>query len=272
MQSETKMTNSTITVLFISDIVGQPGLRITESVFQEIKERYTVDFCIANGENASGGKGLDVRTVELLFDIGINVITSGNHIWAKDRFVEKMDYYNMVLRPANYPDENVGRGSTIYSLADTKIAVLNLQGRVFMQPIDCPFKTAVREIRKLKKITNCIIVDFHAEATAEKSALANYIDGKVSAVIGTHTHVQTADEQILPKKTAYITDAGMTGPVNSVIGITKDVAIKRFIYQIPIKYELADGDAQLNAVVITIDAQSGNARQIKRISLIKSEY
>ena len=267
------MSNSTITVLFVADIVGEPGIRITLNVLDDIRKQHDVNFCIANGENASGGKGLNVRTVELLLDAGIHVITSGNHIWEKEYFLKKMDEYKMVLRPANYPCENVGRGSAIFSAKNKyKIAVLNLQGRVFMNPIDCPFKTAVGEIRKLRKITKCIIVDFHAEATAEKIALAHYLDGKVSAVIGTHTHVQSADERILPQKTAYITDVGMTGPVDSVIGVKKNVAIKRLIYQTPVRYAVADGDAQFNGVVFTLDADSGCARDIKRISLTKSEY
>lgn len=267
------MPYSNITVLFIADIVGEPGIRITINVLNDIKNQHGVNFCIANGENASGGKGLNVKTVERLLDAGIHVITSGNHIWEKEYFQKKLDEYKTVLRPANYPNENVGRGAAIFSVKNrSKIAVLNLQGRVFMNPIDCPFKTAVREIRKLRKITKCIIVDFHAEATAEKIALAHYLDGKVSAVIGTHTHVQAADERIFPQKTAYITDAGMTGPTDSVIGINKYVAIKRFIYQTPVRYAVADGDAQFNGVIVTIDAESGCASEIKRISLTKSEY
>ena len=267
------MSHSLITVLFIADIVGEPGTRITVDVLDSIKSQHGVDFCIANGENASGGKGLNVKTVELLLDAGIHVITSGNHIWEKEYFLKKIDKYRSVLRPANYPQENVGRGSTIFTLKNKcKIAVLNLQGRIFMNPIDCPFKIAVQEIRKLRKITKCIIVDFHAEATAEKLALANYLDGKISAIIGTHTHVQTADERVLPQKTAYITDVGMTGPVDSVIGVKKNVAIKRLIYQTPVKYAVADGDAQFNGVIISIDAETGFAREIKRVSLTKSEY
>ncbi|MCH7783208.1 TIGR00282 family metallophosphoesterase [candidate division KSB1 bacterium] len=267
------MKNSTINVLFISDIVGEPGLKITQNVINDIKDQYSIDCSIANGENASGGKGLNIKNVEFLFDIGINVITSGNHFWMKEKLLEKIDNYATVLRPANYPMENVGHGSTIYDVKGKgKIAVLNLQGRVFMQSIDCPFKIGAQEIKKLKKITNCILVDFHAEATAEKAAFAYRFDGKVSAVIGTHTHVQTADETILPEKTAFITDAGMTGPVDSVIGLKKEVAIRRFIYQTPVRYVLAEGEAQFNAVVVSINSESGEALDIKRISITKSEY
>lgn len=267
------MSNPTVKVLFISDIVGEPGMKITENVIEDLKENFSVDFCVANGENISGGRGLTIKGVEFLLDVGINVITTGNHFWMKDNFLEKIDSYNTVLRPANYPAENVGRGSTVFRLSNgIKVGVLNLQGRVFMQNIDCPFKTASKEIKTLKKSTNCIIVDFHAEATAEKAAFAHHFDGKVSAVIGTHTHVQTSDERILPQKTAFITDAGMTGPVESVIGMRKEVAIKRFIYQTPVRYSVASGEAQLNGVVITIDAESGKADHIERVSIRKSVY
>jgi hypothetical protein len=264
------MEQTVINVLFIADIVGESGMQLVRERLPDIKECYNIDFCIANGENASDGKGLTEKTVEKLLDCGINVITSGNHIWERERFHEKMDSFQSVLRPLNYPKGNTGKGSLIHQVHNScKIGVLNLQGRIFMQPIDCPFWLGMEEIKKLRKSTPCIIVDFHAEATAEKVAFALYVDGLVSAVIGTHTHVQTADERILPNNTAYITDAGMTGPIDSVIGINKKVAIRRFLYQIPVRYEVAVGDAQFNGVVITIDIQSGKAQKIQRISLIK---
>jgi len=266
------MESSVIHILFVADIVGESGMRMLQECFRSIKEQHHIDICIANGENAYGGKGLTAKTVEKLLDCGVDVITSGNHIWEKEYFQPKMDYFQAVLRPANYPKGNVGKGALVYELKNSyKIGVLNLQGRIFMPPIDCPFKVGMDEIKKLKKSTNCIIVDFHAEATAEKMAFAHYVDGTVSAVIGTHTHIQTADERILPKRTAYITDAGMTGPVDSVIGIDIQVAIRRFLYQIPVRYEVAGGDSQFNGVVITVDALSGNAEKIERISLIKCE-
>ncbi|MFC1514195.1 TIGR00282 family metallophosphoesterase [candidate division KSB1 bacterium] len=267
------MDSSTLNILFIADIVGEPGIKMSKLIIPELKEKYFIKFCIANGENLCGGKGLSVKTVEDILDAGVNVITTGNHVWAKDRFIEKLDQYKYVLRPANYPKENVGYGSTIYTLNDnTKIGVLNLQGRVFMNPINCPFKTAVSEINKLRKKTNCIIVDFHAEATAEKVALGQYLDGKISALVGTHTHVQTADEQILPNKSAYITDVGMTGPIDSVIGINKRVAIKRFIYQIPVRYALADGLAMFNGIVIAIDPKTGHSLEIKRLNIKEESF
>jgi hypothetical protein len=266
------MPQSTLNVLFIADIVGDSGIAITCERLPSLKRENDIQLCIANGENASGGKGLNVGTVEKLFDAGVQVITSGNHIWEKEYFLKKLDKYSVVLRPANYPSENVGKGSLLYTLADGgEVGILNLQGRVFMSSIDCPFKTALYEIRKLKKHTPCVIVDFHAEATAEKIAMGRYLDGQVSAVIGTHTHVQTADEQILPEKTAYITDAGMTGPIDSVIGVKYSVAIRRFIYQTPVKYAVADGIAQLNGVLLSIDRESGCAQSITRIRLTQND-
>jgi len=261
------MTPKTITVLFVADIVGESGILITRRVLSTVKKKHAVDFCIANGENAYQGKGLTKRVADDLFSAGINVITSGNHFWDKGHSIRKLGNFDAILRPENYPEENIGTGSHIYFIKDNlKIAVLNLQGRTFMYPIDCPFKIGMQKIRDLRKATRMILVDFHAEATAEKRALGYYFDGKVSAVIGTHTHVQTSDEQILPKGTAFITDVGMTGPAESVIGIKREVAIKRFLYQTPVQYLVANGIAQFNAAVIKIDINTGNAVMIKRIA------
>ncbi len=260
------MTANTINLLFIADIIGDPGIEIVKKNLSRLKSEYSVDFCVANGENASSGKGLTRKTANQLFDIGIDILTSGNHFWDKEAALTQLKSSRNILRPANYPGENSGFGSTVFNLPDNnRIAVINLQGRTFMYPIDCPFKCADTEVERLRKITKLIFVDMHAEATAEKQAIAHHLDGKVSAVIGTHTHVQTADEKILKGGTAFITDAGMTGPVDSVIGLKKEIAIKRFIYQTPFRYTLAGGPNQFNGVLVNINTLSGKAVAIERI-------
>ncbi|MCK5139607.1 MAG: TIGR00282 family metallophosphoesterase, partial [Thermodesulfovibrionia bacterium] len=210
-------------VLFVGDIVGEPGRKALRQGLPKLVEKLKIDFIIANAENAAGGFGITKPIGEELFAYGIDVLTSGNHIWDKKEAITYIPQEHRLLRPANYPERVPGKGSIVTS-TDTgeKIAVLNISGRVFMRQIDCPFSVSEREIQKLKEQTGIIVVDFHGEATSEKLAFGWFLDGKVSAVIGTHTHVQTADETILPKGTAYITDVGMTGPVNSVIGIKKE--------------------------------------------------
>jgi metallophosphoesterase (TIGR00282 family) len=262
------MLSDKITILFIADIVGEPGINIVLDKISHLKNEHNVDFCIANGENASRGKGITAGIVNQLVDAGVNVITSGNHIWEKPQFAKHMEKFTMVLRPANYPEGNIGYGYNIQSIdADNKLAILNLQGRTYLPSIDCPFRVADKLIKDLRKETKNIIIDFHAEATAEKLAFAYYVDGRVSAVIGTHTHVPTADETILKKGTAYITDVGMTGPADSVIGLNKKIAINRFIYQIPIRYQIATGKARLDCVIIKINPKSGKGQSINRVSI-----
>ena len=256
-----------INVLFIGDIVGQPGLEIAAKLTPAIREKHKIDFCIANGENGCNGKGLTQKLARQYFTLGIDVITSGNHIWYNKDIYELLKTDPRIIRPLNYPDGNWGRGSTVIEVGDVKVAVLNLQGRTFMYAIDCPFKRGISEVRRLSKQTNIIIVDFHAEATAEKIALAWYLEGKVSAVLGTHTHVPTADERILPQGTAYITDVGMTGPFDSVLGLTKEVAINRFIHQTPHRYKTAEHDLKLCAVVVRINKENGQATAIERLCL-----
>jgi metallophosphoesterase (TIGR00282 family) len=257
-----------VKILFISDIVGKPGRQAVSMELHRIIDRYAVDIAVANGENAAGGFGLTEEIGKELFNQGINVITSGNHIWDKR---ESYDYINRepnIVRPANYPVGAPGHGSTIVtSPGGVKVAILNLEGRVFMNNLECPFRAADQEISRLKEITPVIVIDFHAEATSEKLALAWYLDGKVSAVIGTHTHVQTGDERLLPGGTAYITDAGMTGSFESVIGIKKELAIEKFLTQLPVRFEVAKKDIRLNAVVIEIDEGSGKAMAIERLSV-----
>jgi metallophosphoesterase (TIGR00282 family) len=232
------------------------------------KKMYNVDFCIANGENVADGKGITPETAQRLFKAGVNVITTGNHVWDKLQFVK--DYLinePNILRPLNYPKGTYGKGYVVYNLPsrNVKIAVINLQGRIFLYPIDCPFRTAEMALAKISKETKIIIVDMHADATAEKMAMGWYLDGRVSAVVGTHTHIPTADGRILPGGTAYITDIGMTGPYDSVIGMEKRSSILRFLYQTPHKYEVAQNDVKFSAVLISIDAETGKALKIESV-------
>ncbi len=234
-------------------------------------ETYTPDLVIANGENAAGGFGITEDIAEELFSLGIQVLTSGNHVWDKKEIEPYFTKQDRLIRPANYPEGNPGYGSVVISTAKAgKAAVLNLEGRVFMTNLDDPFRTAEREIAKLKKETPVVIIDFHAEATSEKIALAWHLDGKASAVIGTHTHVQTADERVLAQGTAFITDTGMTGPTDSVIGVKKEQAIARFLYQTPHRFEIPKGPVHLSAVFIDVDGETGRADSIRRIH-IKSQ-
>lgn len=266
------MDNNSIKILFIADIIGKPGLKVIKNSLLTLKKIYSIDLCIANGENGAAGKGLTSEIANEYFRHGIDVITSGNHIFENYKIHRQLEINNKILRPSNYPKGVIGKGSLVYSLSgEIKIGIINIQGRTFMFNIDCPFRTVSEEISKIKEITPLIIIDFHAEATAEKMAMGWYLDGRVSAVIGTHTHVQTADEQILPKGTAYITDAGMTGPFDSVIGMKKQIAIKRFLYQTPMRYQPADSDLKFSGVIIAVNKDSGKAVNIKRLSLSADE-
>lgn len=261
-----RLSNEKINVLFIADIIGKPGLIIIKKVVKQLREQHQVDLCIANGENGSAGKGLTSSIAQEYFANGIDVITSGNHIFEKYGIHKLLNTNHKILRPLNYPFGVSGKGSFIATILNNiKIGVINIQGRTFMFPIDCPFRTVKEEINRMSQVTPIIIVDFHAEATAEKMAMGWYLNGRVSAVIGTHTHIQTADETILDKGTAYITDVGMTGPYNSVIGMKKEIAIKRFIQQLPERYQPADSGLKFAGVLITINAESGKAESIKRL-------
>lgn len=255
-------------VLFIGDIIGEPGRKMVRGNIRGLVDAHRPDIIIANGENAAGGFGITPDIAEELFSLGIQVLTSGNHVWDKKEIEPYLTKQDRLLRPANYPEGNAGYGSVVISTAGAgKAAVLNLEGRVFMSNLDDPFRMAVREIEKLKAQTPVVIVDFHAEATSEKVALAWHLDGSASAVIGTHTHVQTADERVLPGGTAFITDVGMTGPTNSVIGVKKEQAIGRFLYQTPHRFEIPKGPVHLDAVIIDIDPGTGRAKSIERIHL-----
>jgi len=257
-----------VNILFIGDIIGKPGRQALSRELHRLVDRHAVDLIIANGENAAGGFGLTTDTAKELFDMGVHCLTSGNHIWDKKEQVSLVLADPRIIRPANYAEGVPGSGSVIVTTpGGVKVGVLNLEGRVYMKNLECPFRTADREIERLKRETPLIFVDFHAEATSEKSALGWYLDGRVSAVVGTHTHVQTADERILPQGTAYLTDAGMTGSFDSVIGIGKEEAIRKFLTQMPAKFEIPKKDIRLNGVLVGIDPQSGTALSIERVSV-----
>ena len=257
-----------VKLLFIGDIIGKPGREALSRELHRIVDRHMVDLVIANGENAAGGFGLTAETAQDLFKCGVQVLTSGNHIWDKKDSLEYIKREDRIVRPANYPEGTPGRGATVVKTpGGVKIGILNLEGRVFMNNLDCPFRCADREVTKLKEQTPIIFVDFHAEATSEKVSLGWYLDGRVSAVIGTHTHVQTADERILTAGTAFLTDAGMTGAFDSVIGVRKEDAIEKFVTQRPAKFEVAKKDIRINGVVIEVDEKSGLATSIERINI-----
>jgi metallophosphoesterase (TIGR00282 family) len=227
-----------------------------------------IDFIIANCENVAAGFGVTKSVVEELFKYKINVLTSGNHIWNKKEVLDFIGDFDRLLKPANYPAATPGAGSVIVPLHNGEnVGVLNLAGMIFMNPSDCPFVTAKNRIAEMKEKTKIIIVDMHAEATSEKRAMGWYLDGEVSAVLGTHTHVQTADEEILPRGTAYISDVGMTGPFDSVIGIKKEIIIDRFLTQMPNKFDLAKDDIRMQGVIVAIDSVSGKANSIERFSV-----
>jgi metallophosphoesterase (TIGR00282 family) len=257
-----------VKLLFIGDIIGKPGRQAVSRELHRLVDRHMVDLVIANGENAAGGFGITEETANDLYKCGIHVLTSGNHIWDKRESIDFINREEKLLRPANYPDGTPGRGSGLFVTAGgAKVAIINLEGRVFMNNLDCPFRTADREIERLRVETAIIFVDFHAEATSEKTSLGWYLDGRVSAMIGTHTHIQTADERILPNGTAYLTDAGMTGGIDSVIGVKKEEAITKFLSQLPVKFEIAKNNLRLNGAVITVDELSGKAVAIERINI-----
>ena len=264
----TRGQGSTVNILLVGDIVGDPGRRVIAHRLAEVKAAYEIDLVIGNAENAAGGFGITARIAGELFAMGIDVLTTGNHAWDKREAIDYIAKERRVLRPANYPDGVPGLGRIVIEQeSGVKIGVLQLMGRVFMPMTDCPFQVARRELEWLHAVTNIVIVDMHAEATSEKRAMGWFLDGKVSAVIGTHTHIQTADEEILPNGTAYLTDVGMTGPVNSVIGVVSTLVVDKFLTQMPTRFETASGPAILQAAVVTIDAVSGHATAIERLQL-----
>ena len=256
-----------VRILFIGDIVGSPGRTAISRELHRLVDRHAVDLVIANGENAAGGFGITPDTAAELYRQGVHLLTSGNHIWDKKDNSGFLDREERIIRPLNYPPGTPGRGSTVVETpAGIKVGVLNLEGRVYMKNLDCPFRCADAELAELRKETPIILLDFHAETTSEKASLGWYLDGRVSAVVGTHTHVQTADERILPGGTAYITDVGMTGSFDSVIGVDKGQAIQRFLTQQSVKFDIPKKDLRINAVVIGVDTKTGKAVSIERIN------
>lgn len=256
-------------VLAVGDIVGRPGRRALSALLPPLCKEHVVDFVVANGENAAGGIGITAEIGSELFGKGIDVLTMGNHVWGKKEAYGYLDAEPRLVRPANYPEGAPGRGWTVVrSRSGVPVGVINLGGRVFNQSdLDCPFRAALRAVDELSPVARVLLVDFHAEATSEKIALGHLLDGRVSAVFGTHTHVLTFDARVLPGGTAYITDLGMTGPVDSVIGIKKEIVIERFMSQLPAKFEVAQGTACLSGALFDIDETTGLARRAAPVHL-----
>ena len=264
---------SAVKLLFIGDIVGQPGRNAVKTCCPNCGEQHALDFVIANGENSAGGSGITPKTAEEIFSAGVDVITSGDHLWDQKEVMELLANEKRFLRPLNYPPGTPGQGSGVFEVRNPRgpkcriqSRVLNVQGRTFMPPLENPFLLAADEVKRLREQTKIIFVDFHAEATSEKIAFARMLDGQVSAVVGTHTHVQTADEQIFPGGTAYLTDAGFTGPHESVLGREIEPVIKRFLTGMPQRFEVAKNRVLLHGAVIEIDDASGKAMKIQRVS------
>ena len=255
-------------ILFVADIFAHPGRRAAAELIPRLIQQHQVDFCIANGENAAGGFGLTPNIARKLRAYGADAITTGNHVWDRPELAEFLDAEEWILRPLNYPPGAPGRGSALFSSRDgVSVGVVNLQGRTHMASSDCPFRGGRAAVEQLRRETPIVFVDFHAEATAEKVAMGWHLDGLASAVIGTHTHVQTADERILPEGTAYLTDAGMTGPHDSVIGIRSHIAIQRFIDQVPVRFKPASAGVKLCGALVDVDEASGRASRIERLQV-----
>ena len=254
-------------ILFVGDIFGRPGRKVLADHLADIVSTREIDLVIANGENAAAGFGITPRLAEELFKLGVDVLTTGNHVWDRKEILDYFASEPRLLRGANYP-QAPGRGVFCgRSRSDVPFAVLHLIGRIFMAPLDCPFRTAEAELARLPDECRIRIVDFHAEATSEKQAFGWFLDGRATAVIGTHTHVPTADERVLPNGTAFITDVGMTGPYESVIGVDRHIALRKFLTQMPARYEPAEGDVRLASVIIDADEATGRARSIERYML-----
>ena len=259
-------------LLFIGDIVGRPGRDLVRRGTAALREYHQVDLVIANAENAAAGFGITRELGEQILDAGVDVMTSGNHIWDKKEALDYIGIEPRLLRPANFPAGAPGNGSYVARTeAGVSVGVVNVMGRVFMLNIDDPFAVVLREIEKVRQRARIVFVDFHAEATSEKVAMGWHLDGKVTAVVGTHTHVQTADERLLPKGTAYLTDVGMTGPHDSVIGVEIEAALGRFLTAMPTRFETAAGNPRLNAVVVEADDETGRATEIERVSYSMDE-
>jgi metallophosphoesterase (TIGR00282 family) len=253
-------------LLFLGDVVGKPGRRAVQRVLPQLIDREQLALVIANCENSADGVGIDPKSVEELLGAGVDVLTSGNHVWRRKEILSVIDDERRLLRPANFPPGVPGRGWTVCETADgTAVAVLNLIGRVFMDSVDCPFRLAETVLPELRARARTIVVDMHGEATSEKGAIGWFLAGRVSAVLGSHTHVQTADERILPGGTAYLTDAGMCGPIDSVVGVQRELAIRRFLSHMPVKFEVARGPVVVQGAFVDIDPATGQAQGIRRL-------
>ncbi len=260
------MSERSLDILFIGDIVGQPGRDATRQALEQMRKDGFPDVVVANGENAAGGFGLTETIYTELLDFGVSVVTMGNHTWDKQEIMGFIGEADRLVRPLNYPEGTPGRGWTFYTAQGVSVAVINVMGRAFMPTVDCPFRAVEKALVELDGEAPVVLVDVHAEASAEKMALAWHFDGRVSAVFGTHTHVQTADETILPGGTAYLTDAGMTGPRDSVIGMRRDLSIKKLLTGLPTRLEVATGPTQFNAVRVRVDAVTGKALAVQRLN------
>ena len=261
-------------ILLIGDVVGNPGRSIMKKALPVVFKKYDVDYCVANVENAAGGFGVTKDVCDEILDMGVDCLTSGNHIWDKKEIIGVIDLIPQLLRPLNYPARQPGRGSHVGKGKRSKapVATLNLSGRVFMNgAMDDPFALGLKEIERLREEAKVILVDMHGEASSEKTAIASYFDGLVSAVVGTHTHVPTCDHRILPRGTAYCTDLGMTGPYDSIIGVEKDAVIHRFLTGMPSRFETAKGDPRFAAALVDVDEQTGRARSIDRMLLTEND-
>ncbi|HEX7065363.1 MAG TPA: TIGR00282 family metallophosphoesterase [Bacillales bacterium] len=252
-------------LLFIGDVVGRPGRRVLEDYLPKLKKKYQPTLTIVNGENAAGGKGITEKIYKQILDLGAQAVTLGNHTWDNREIFEFIDDAPLLVRPANFPEGTPGQGMAFVRVNNMEIAVINLQGRTFLPPLESPFTKADELIEQAKKRTSCIFIDFHAETTSEKQAMAWYLDGKVSAVIGTHTHVQTADNRVLPKGTGFMTDVGMTGPYDGIIGMDREAVLKKFMTHMPVRFEVQNGREQLSGALIDIDPKTGLASSVKRI-------
>lgn len=256
-------------VLYIGDIMGEPGRRAVARMVPRLVSQRQIDVVVGNGENAAGGFGITPDLAEELFGLGLSAITTGNHAWDKKEILDYFPRERRLLRPANYPEGVPGQGSVIVQAKNgEELAIVQLMGRAYMPTLDCPFQVAKREMGKLRKRVAAVIVDMHAEATSEKTAMGHYLDGEATAVVGTHTHVQTADEQILPRGTAYLTDIGMTGPLHGVIGVKKELAIEKFLTGMPRRFEVAAGPTVFCAALIELDARIGKALSIERVRIL----
>ncbi|WP_219836734.1 TIGR00282 family metallophosphoesterase [Paenibacillus sp. R14(2021)] len=259
-------------VLFIGDIVGNVGRTAVKKVLPALKSKYNPHIIIANGENSAAGRGITAAIVKELFDAGVHGITMGNHTWDNKDIFEWIDDQPRIVRPANYAPEAPGQGAAVIKANGKELAIINLQGRTFLPPIDCPFRKADELIEELQRQTKNILVDFHAEATSEKIAMGWHLDGKASLVVGTHTHVQTNDDQILPNGTAYLTDVGMVGSKEGVLGMERGAVLHRFLTQLPVRFVVDEGDWQFHAVIVDIDEATGKAKKIQKIRLTETEW